>query len=376
MIWLITLIIFLYCLFLLWLIAGWEKLIPLPLASPDDIFISIIIPVRNEAGNIELLLTDLERQNYPKEKFEVLIIDDQSTDGTPSRVLDRKEQASIRIIMAELKNASPRSLSSKKAAITLGVELAKGDLIILTDGDARVNENWLDTYRKYFDIHYFKLIAGPVFVQSERSFFSKIQTVEFASLVGTGAALFSWRFPALCNGANLAFTREVFFEVDGYRGNEEVISGDDEFLLYKVKRKYPGRIGYLKCRKAVVTTPSSRNLNDFIQQRKRWAGKWKKHGNITNIFLALFIFFIHLCILTGFLLTLLGKVPVIIFLALFFVKILLEYRLINDIFTFAGKKMDKCAFFVCAILYSPYAVIFGILANIGSYTWKGRRYNH
>lgn len=364
----------LYNLFVFWLYAGWKKLASLPSASKEEIFISIIVPVRNEARNIDHLLMDLENQRYSKDKFEVLIIDDQSTDGTPQIVTDRKARSGIRLIMVEFKNQAPDSFSSKKAAITLGVKLARGDLIILTDGDSRLGQNWLGTYRQYFDIRDHKLMAGPVFIQPNRSFFSRIQSVEFASLIGTGAGFFSWGFPVLCNGANLAFTREVFLEVDGYIGNEEIISGDDEFLLYKIQKKHPRKIRFLKSREAMVLTPPSGNLHDFFQQRKRWAGKWKKHENITTIILSLFIFFLHFSILIGFILTLLGKSPVLIFVALIIVKIFLEYQLINDIFTFANKKMDKWAFLVSVLLYSLYAVIFGIMANIGKYSWKGRRY--
>ena len=344
--------------------------------SKEKPFISVVVPVRNEVGNIERLLDDLEKQSYSQDKYEVLIIDDQSTDETRQLVLGRKEQSKIHVNLFSLNNPCPQSLSSKKAAITLAVEMARGDLIILTDGDSRVGKNWLHTYAQYFDVGDLKLMAGLVFIQPDGSFFSKIQTTEFASLIGSGAALFFHGCPALCNGANLAFTREVFLEVDGYKGNESIISGDDEYLLSKIRKNYPGKIRFLKSMEAIVCTPPSKNLIDFFQQRKRWAGKWRKQGNNTIISLAAFIFFIHLGVLTGCILTLLGKIPVLIFVVLIFVKILLEYLLIHDIFTFANKKMNIWAFLVSTILYAPYAVFFGMAANIGGYTWKGRRYKN
>jgi biofilm PGA synthesis N-glycosyltransferase PgaC len=375
-IWFIILLLFSYDLFLIWIFVGWRKLKLRPSASQEKSFISVIVPVRNEVGNIERLLDDLEKQSYSQNKYEVLIIDDQSTDETRQRVLDRKERSEIHVTLVTLNNPTPQSLSSKKAAITLGVEMARGDLIILTDGDSRVGENWLRTYAQYFDVRDLKLMAGLVFIEPDGSFFSKIQTAEFASLIGSGASLFSLGFPALCNGANLAFTREVFLEVEGYKGNEGIISGDDEYLLSKIRKYHPGKIRFLKSREAIVNTPPSKNLTDFFQQRKRWAGKWKKPGNKTIIILAGFIFFIHSGILTGFIWTLLGKIPLLIFVVLIFVKILLEYLLIHDIFTFANKKMNIWAFLVSTILYAPYAVFFGIAANIGGYTWKGRRYKN
>ncbi len=376
MIWFIILLLLSYDLFLVWILTGWRKLVLPPSASQGKIFITVIVAVRNEAGNIDHLLDDLENQHYPENKYEVLIIDDQSTDGTLKRVLDRKARSRIKVIPVELNNPNPQSLSSKKAAITLGVEMADGELIILTDGDSRIPANWLSIYARYFDVAGLKLLAGPVFIQQEGTFFSNIQAIEFASLIGSAAALFSLGFPALCNGANLAFTRDVFLEVGGYKGNEGIISGDDEYLLYKIRKKYPERIRFLKSRDAMVLTPPAKDWNDFFHQRKRWAGKWKRHGKRTTIILALFIFIIHLGILTGFVLTLLDIIPILIFAILIFSKILLEYLLIHDIFTFADKKMNIWAFLVSSMLYSPYAVLFGIAANIGGYNWKGRQYKN
>lgn len=376
MIWIIILLILSYDLFLIWITAGWEKLTYNPSGLEEYIFITVIVPVRNEADNIDRLIDDLEDQNYPKQKYEVLVIDDQSTDDTRRLVVNRQKECSIKLILVDLKNQAPQSFSSKKAAINLGVNLAQGELIIITDGDSRIGTNLLSIYAQYFDRDNSKLIAGPVFMCPGKSFFSSVQSIEFASLIGTGAALFSLGYPALCNGANLAFTREVFREVEGYLGNEEVISGDDEFLLYKISKKYPGGVSFIKSREALVYTPPHRTVKEFIQQRKRWAGKWKKHGNRTNILLALFIFFTHLGILAGFILTLLGQIPFLIFGTLIFVKILMEYRLIHDIFTFANKKISIGAFLIMSLLYSFYALIFGITANIGGYTWKGRHYKN
>ncbi|MBS0000978.1 MAG: glycosyltransferase [Cyclobacteriaceae bacterium] len=346
------------------------------LVSRNEIFISVVIPVRNEARNIGILLQDLENQDYPANKFEVIVVDDHSTDETREIVMASRLKSVITIRLVEFKNTYPGQHSSKKAAITAGVDAASGELIVLTDGDSRLKTGWLTFIRNHFTAMDLKLVAGPVFVRSGRSFIGRIQSVEFASLIGSGAALFAWNYPTLCNGANLAFSRRTFLEVGGYSGNEGIISGDDEFLLKKIQKKYPGQAGFLKSREAIVLTPPAENIRNFIQQRKRWAGKWKKHGNSTNMYLALFIFFIHCGILAGFVLTLLGYIPVLNFAGLIFVKIFLEFILIRDIFNFAGMKMEPGPFITCSILYSFYAVIFGILANTGGYSWKGRKYKN
>lgn len=376
MIWIVILMILAYDLFLIWILTGWNKLSNTRSGPEEIVFISVIIPVRNEAANIDRLIDDLEAQTYPKQKYEVLIIDDQSTDGTRQRILDRKKGSGCQLNLVDLTNQVPQSFSSKKAAITLGLDMAQGEWIIVTDGDSRMGKEWLGTYARYFNPGNTKMMAGPVFMNPGKSFFCKMQSIEFASLIGTGAGLVSLGYPALCNGANLAFTREVFREVDGYQGNEGIISGDDEFLLYKVAKKYPNGVHFVKSPEALVYTPPHLTVKGFIQQRKRWAGKWRKHGNPTNILLAVFIFFTHLGILSGLVLTLLGEMPLFIFGALIFVKILMEYLLIHDIFTLANKKMSIGVFLMTSLLYSFYALIFGIIANFGGYTWKGRYYKN
>jgi poly-beta-1,6-N-acetyl-D-glucosamine synthase len=376
MTWFLLLFILLYGIFIIWIWTGWKKLSFRLSERPEEVFITVIIPVRNEEKNIGLLLHDIQGQDYPAEKFEVIVVDDQSADKTRKIVQDHASASGINIRLLDYVNAEPGEISSKKGAISHGVRMAGGELILLTDGDSRVQKCWLKTIGRHYAANGLKLIAGPVFIQPDGSFFSAVQAVEFASLIGSAASLFFWGYPAMCNGANLAFSKEFFFEVGGYSGNEDFGSGDDEFLMKKISRRCPGKVGFLKSREAIVLTSPAENLPDFIQQRKRWAGKWRRHGNSTNMVLAVFIFLIHCGILAGFVLTLFGYVSVLNFAVFLSVKIFLEFLLLHDIFEFAGKKMKLLPFFICSILYSFYAVIFGVLANVGSYRWKGRKYKY
>jgi cellulose synthase/poly-beta-1,6-N-acetylglucosamine synthase-like glycosyltransferase len=368
--WILIFFFSVYYFFVLWIRKGWKNLTCSRPEDNGDVSVTIIIPVRNEEKNIGHLLQDLERQEYPEENFEVIVVDDQSEDLSRQIVLDFAVTSRMNIRLLEV-DAGP---APKKEAIAEGIRQADGDLILLTDGDSRLEQGWLKTISNYYKFSGKKFIAGPVFIHPERSFFSSMQAVEFASLTGSAAALFSRGYPVMCNGANLAFPKDVFFEVGGYAGNTGVASGDDEFLMKKISRKYPGEVGYLKSKEAIVLTRPADSLPEFFHQRIRWAGKWNKHGLSANMILALFVFLTHCSILAGLILTLSGHVQVFEFAVLLSVKILLEFLLLHDIFRFAGKKMKLLPFFACSILYSIYAVIFGILANTGTYTWKGRKY--
>src|SRR5690606_15171890 len=99
------------------------------------------------------------------------------------------------------------------------------------------------------------------------------QTLEFLYLVGLGAAGIGNGRPSTCNGANLAYRRDVFYEMGGFSGIDHLASGDDELFLHKVAAVYPEKIGFCKSRDAVVYTDAKRDLRGFINQRRRWASK-------------------------------------------------------------------------------------------------------
>ena len=88
----------------------------------------------------------------------------------------------------------------------------------------------------------------------------------------TGASVFK-KVHAMCNGANLAYQKDVFFEVGGFEGIDQVASGDDMLLMHKIQTRYPNEIMFLKSKDVIVTTRAAESLKEFINQRIRWASK-------------------------------------------------------------------------------------------------------
>ncbi|MBC8343602.1 MAG: glycosyltransferase, partial [Bacteroidetes bacterium] len=230
-----------YVILLLYYLTGWIKLKTFDIESktPEQKF-SIIIPARNEETNIQYLISDLFKQNYPNDLFEILIVDDHSEDYTAETVdkfLQQEEFSNLRLL--QLRD-QPSSGHGKKAAITYAVEKSINDWIICTDADCRLNSNWLSSLAAFIDEKDPVFVSAVVVFHEERTFFEKMQSLEFMSLIGIGAATISHGKPTMCNGANMAFRRDVFLEVNGYAGNEHIASGDDEFLMHKMAAKYPG----------------------------------------------------------------------------------------------------------------------------------------
>ncbi len=335
----------------------------------NRILISVIIPVRNEGENIENLLQDLNSQDLSTSEFEVLIVDDHSEDNT--REIVRNFPANYALSLWQLP-ANNEGRAGKKRAITMAIEKAKGELIVATDGDCRVGEKWLLIMKQFHLSTKAKFIAGPVTFSQEKSLFEKMQTVEFASLTGSGAACLAAGLPNMCNGANIAYTRKVFQQVKGYAGDEHIASGDDEFLMHKIFELYPTEVRFLKSDQAIVYTSAKKSLKDFFYQRKRWSGKWK-HYRFNNIrYIAAFIFCVNLVLIVSLFLSCFRILPVMASVLLFMIKGLADYLFLHSILKFYKKKNPLSVFLLTSLIYPFYVIFFGFLSNYGGYQWKGR----
>jgi cellulose synthase/poly-beta-1,6-N-acetylglucosamine synthase-like glycosyltransferase len=338
-----------YILLLLILLKGWHDTKTPVCKLAKYPFITVLIPVRNEAANIVNLLTDLSSQTYPIDRFEVIVIDDSSTDGTSKQIIEYlSESSNVKII--ELPEIHP-NVSPKKRALKEGIGESKGELILTTDGDCRLGKRWIETFVSFYVSNDVKFISAGVFFKTDNKILNKIFQLEVLTLVGTGAASLKLGYPNMCNGANVAYTKEVFFEVEGFKGNENIASGDDEFLMHKVYSKYPEQVMFLKDANAYVSTSPPESLKHFYYQRKRWASKWDNYIFKHVKFLAFFVFLFNFFLLLFFMLTLAGEFSLYIFLGTIMFKCGFEfvflYRLAKDF----DLKFNVLPFLLVQILY-------------------------
>ncbi|MTI32782.1 glycosyltransferase, partial [Xanthovirga aplysinae] len=338
-------------------------------------YFTVLIPVRNEEKHILNLLQGLNGQTYPS--FEVIIINDSSEDETLKKIRGFVPQLNFPLKLIHLDLSDDYKGSHKKKAITLGVECSSGEIIVCTDGDCLVQKDWLATLDSYWNGFGEKLqfVSGGVTFQGERNFFEQLQTIEFASLIGAGAASMQLGAPNMCNGANLSFRKSAFIKINGYEGVDHIASGDDEFLMQKINRAFPGQLGFLKHSSHVVSTWAKSSIKEFMHQRRRWASKWSFHKNIKVQILAILVLLYHLGWIAQFVLLIFGLFPPSLFLFLLLLKSMAEFLFLKDVLGFMEKRLKKFHFLILQILYSFYVVLIGIAANFGSYQWKGREIN-
>lgn len=380
----ILLLPLLYLLLLLLFAWAWLKIPIQKLEKPPKfVKISVIVALRNEEQHLQSLLQDLIKQDFPKDFFEILLVNDHSEDKTVEIIL----QAIAKFPQIKLLHL-PTHKTGKKQAISVGVKAASGELMVCTDGDCRLNSQWLSAIHNFYVCHEPKMISATVLIQSSKSTFFEtlfvdFQLLDFMSLIGTGAACVQLGYPTMCNGANLAYTKAIFEEVGGFAGNEHLASGDDEFLLQKIAAKYPQGVKFLKSSSSIVMTEPQRSGQVFFEQRRRWASKWKEHKSLTVKFLAFFIFLFHTSSLVLPFLALLyvvGLLPqyfekmITITLAFWAIKLFAEFIFFAALLPFFGKIRLFGLVPLASFCYPFYALLVGLAANTKGFLWKGRRY--
>ncbi|MFB2120448.1 glycosyltransferase [Parapedobacter sp. 2B3] len=362
-----------YAVLVCYMRAGWSALPSFSRKGTPKTKISVLIAARNEAANIGRTLSDILAQDFPKELLEIIVVDDHSTDDTAAIVRSFAENG---VKLLKLNESEPLN-SYKKKAISMAIQMATGELIVTTDADCRMEKDWLATVVTYAEEKEAVLVSSPVVYSQQKGFFEELQTLEFLYLIGLGAAGIGKRHASTCNGANLAYRRDVFYELGGFNGIDHLASGDDELFLHKVASRYPDKIGFCKSRDAIVYTDAKRSLRGFINQRRRWASKSTHYKNKGIVALGLAIWIFNLLLLLTGLAPFLLDVSYLIggFLIAVTLKLAVEAFFLYPLCRFANR-MDLLAYLpILTLLHIVYMVYIGIAGNLGKYQWKGRRVN-
>jgi glycosyltransferase involved in cell wall biosynthesis len=342
-------------------------------------FISIIIAARNEEKNIGKCIQSIMGQSYPADKFEIIITDDHSTDQTVS-VIESFQKENIKILHLADFVFGQKLNSYKKKSIDTALQFAKGELIVTTDADCVAKENWLATLAHFYQQKMPVFVALPVNFNDPstddsiiRKLFKIFQSLDFMTLQGiTGASVFT-KVHAMCNGANLAYEKNVFFKVGGFEGIDQLASGDDMLLMQKIQAQYPDRIAFLKSKEVIVNTAPAETLKDFMNQRIRWASKAGHYTDkkITGVLLLVYLVNAWMFILGIF--SFFDLNAFYLFMFSLVIKTLAELFFLFPVAQFFEKQQQLWWFLPAQPFHIIYTVIAGWLGKFGSYQWKGRK---
>jgi len=330
---------------------------------------SIVIPARNEAANIKACVESILAQDYPKEAFEIIVMDDFSEDDTAFIVKALHHQHSNVHLFKLADYFKPHELTAfKKKAIEKAVSHAKGDWIITTDADCIVPAKWLSLYNAYILKEQPVFVAAPVMFIKTKGILNQFQILDFLALQGITAASVGAGKHSMSNGANLAFEKAAFIAVGGYQGVDHIASGDDMFLMHKMKETLVKPIGYLFHPDAIVLTDAMPTWKQFIMQRIRWSSKARYYDDRSIFWVLLLVYLFNLSFL---LMCLLGNFKSLI-IALAF-KTFFELFFLDPVAQFFHKKEELRYFPLYQPIHIVYNIVAGLFGQIKTYTWKGRK---
>jgi cellulose synthase/poly-beta-1,6-N-acetylglucosamine synthase-like glycosyltransferase len=362
----LALLTILYALSMLFFTAGLLRL-SAPQAT-DTPFVSIVIAARNEEDNITPLFAALADQDYLFDKFEIILVDDASTDATAVRIktaITAHQQLTIHPVTVRNRT---EVMSPKKNALAQGIAQARGEIVLFTDADCRPGAPWISTMVRHFDKNVGLVIGfSPYERPAVHGIGARLIAIDSLSLAALSAGSSGWGRPATCSGRNLAYRKCVYEQVGGFRDISQFLSGDDDLFLKLVAQKTNWQIRYAYSAATIVPTLMLKSVRQFVQQRIRHASKGFHYGwRMTSILTCAWIFNALLLIL---LFTSLWPQVLV----MWSIKALAELALL---FAFA-KKMKRLSHLaiwpLAVLLHVPYVVVFGALGPFTKYSWKDAR---
>ncbi len=374
MIYIVLLICFIYATLILLYKIAWNKISESKEVNNNNT-VSVVVACRNEEQNIKNLIKDIMNQNVDKERFQLIIVDDHSEDKTLEILHKEFEKwENLHIICMNDDEIG------KKNAIRKGVRFAKGDVILCTDADCKIQENWIKTMLSNFTNKHIKFVAGPVKYSSEDNFLNKFQSLELISLVSSGAAAIQRKKSTICNGANLAFRRKEYDEIplDVFHG----FNTDDVSLLHYFKNHYKDGILFSKDLDSIVETNANPDLVSQFHQKLRWISNSKTTRDLQSFYVASVVFLMNSLLSILLVLTLvsifldLDNIYIIwinLFVAVF-IKYVTDYLFFKEVLDFFRRRDLLIYLFPFEIINAIYTVIIVTLSLVYSPKWRGRKF--
>ncbi|MDT0295849.1 glycosyltransferase [Mesonia ostreae] len=363
----------LYLIVMIWLYLGIQKLAfkKVEIASPSVSF-SVCIAFRNEAAILNRLLVSLKNIDYPNHLYEIILINDHSTDESVKickEFIAQHSYVPFQIIHA----TNAYSNSPKKEALLKAIHKSTKTYIITTDADCEVPPIWLHAFNKEIIKTSANFVAGPVSYFSEESFLNFFQNLDFLSLQAATLGGFGQQHPFLCNGANLCYKKETFFELDAFNGNEHIASGDDMFLLDKMIGAHK-KVVYLASAEAIVYTHATETWKGLLLQRIRWASKTTASKNCYGKSIGGIIFLTNACLMLMAIIGLFQPTYLLLFLEMFVTKLLIDFVILKKAANIFEKAIVKGNYFYVAFIHPFFISITAFLSVFKSYSWKERTF--
>ena len=354
-----------YCLLVLLLLRGLHRI--RPGRNTEQYTVSVVVAAKNEEQAIGDCLQAVLVQDYPADKYDVVVVDDGSTDAT-AEIVRKFAQQDRRIKLLRPEHGDSK-LRAKKRALQYGIENSGGQIVMITDADCRPPSTWISGMIRHFEPQV-GLVAGHI--REEGSTLGlKLRALERLSVAAVAAGAMSWGYGLTARGGNLSYRRKVFEEVGGLKTLYKSLSGDDDLFVQLVSRSSTWRLKYVLGPETAVTTTPPADLYQFLSQEPRRTSKGKYYPLWMQTHLVnAFLMNLSLAVTLPFSVGHPGSypLPLIAFAGKVFCELLILIKAVR-----ISKRKGLLRFFpMAAVLHIPYFLIFSIWGTLGGYRWKGK----
>lgn len=365
-----------YLLLLIWILYEWGRSAKDPISkkvsSPP--FISIVIAARNEEESIEACITSIIANDFPSEKYEIILVDDHSTDATVEKA--KALNASPLTILHHADYLQGKDIKAfKKSALNYAIQVAKGEIILCTDADCIMGRHWISSMVEKFIDPSTHLVTGMVEI-SGTNLLENFQKIDCMGMMATTNAGIQTSNFILANGANMAFRRASFMTVGGH-GVEGLATGDDVFLAEKMSSNFGNCVKFIRNNAAKVFTKAEKTLSNLMQQRLRWASKNGSYDKANLTALSGFVFLVNLMwisILFYFIAFIQNIDWALI--AWLLIKVAIDLLYIWTLKRCMKIPINPFYILICVLIYPFYIVLIGFMTLLKvNYDWKGRALN-
>lgn len=337
-----------------------------PIKHKPTTNVSVVIAARNEADHIAKLLLSISTNSYPKELYEIIVVDDSSNDNT-FEIAQSLSIDNCRVLRA-------KDNIGKKKALALGLSHATGALVLCTDGDCIVGTKWISTIVSYYEKSKARLIAGPIQYHKDKSILQNFQYLDSINNMAVTANGVQKKAYYMANGANIAYEKSLFQEIGGFQ-DSTLASGDDMHMIQTAAERDPSSVRFLKSKDAIVTTLPQKNLKALFTQRKRWATKTSSYSDKRIIRIQGYVFGFVLLLMINLAFVSVGTgLSLFGFLLALFIKLGIDFLYLARLAEFFYHKDGIKRYIPASLCFLVYILLAGWWSIVpSSYEWKGRK---
>ena len=345
---------------------------PKPPTPPSPLpTVTLLIAARNEEHRIRKCLDCLRAQDYDWSRLQLIVVDDRSQDATAAILREYAAAWPGKFDSLSLTETAS-GFSPKKYALSRGLALATGEIIVTTDADCIMSPAWISTLISEYGADTGMVLGLTTYYPMEKPIaIAGVQALDFLSHGVVAAALIGLRFPVHGNANNMSYRREVYDQSAGFATG--IVSGDDDFLIQSIHKLGQWRIRYSVKPESQVLTEPPLSIGEFWEQRKRWASKTGLYQPKQTAFLAgIFAYYAAtpLCLLAG----VFHRDYLFLGLATWAVKIGTDWMVMDKGARLFGKSGLMRAFPATSLVHIPLIIAAVLAGSFGGFTWKGQKH--